>query len=811
MPGVAECIAKLVAAGRITREIGDEAQALYERSKGEFQRDMGPAQAEAAAGLAAARAMEAGARKVKTGAAKQALGWANFEKVALEHQDGPIAGVLDQLTQSLRGRGTRNVDTVREDIWNRIASMFGDAMTHYAPGILGVSKEQIASARRMIYEIFGVSSGDHNAAAAGKAWADIRKYAEDRARAAGRNFEPNETWRVPQPWQSEQVRKVAESEFIRDFQDELNKGGISRLWDRDTNKPVTADKTNFILQRAYNDIISSGGSTGTFAREMRTFEFAPGQAGADAWLRLQQKYGAGDNIFGMLTGHMNRMASEIALSEVIAPNHRAAMAAIMPRLRAQEAKLSTLGRFNPTRMLENRSLVQKTYDVLTGRANGVEGPLMAGILGGLRSINTAAQLKGAIISSVPGDSVTAMLAAQFNGMPVGRLVSGVVRELARGGEESRQLAARMNLTAHSAMEYGHGYRFFQDQIAGPSQLRWLGTTMIRAQGLQAWTELIKRVFSMEMMGHIGDHFGHDFASLQGVNKPLAEFLERYQISPAEWDAIRSSPLSEVNGARFADSTAVGDDKLAEKLRTAVIQERRYAMLEPDARVRGVTTGGLPQGTFLGEVARNLFLFKSFSLTMAATHMMRIATHGPIESRVWHAAVWALYSSIAGALAMQAKNIVFGKDPQSMASPTFWAQAFLQGGGVGIYGDLINSAFSRSGRSPIADFGGPVVGVGEDLARLSSGQLRKLYSGQDTTFGGELVRTLKRYTPGTYYTKLAVDRLMWDQLQTMIDREYRSSFRRTEDSLKRDTGQHFWFRPGATSPERGPDLGAAFRH
>src|SRR5581483_5875538 len=502
---IAECIAKLVSAGRISKEIAAEASALYERSKGEFAEHMGPAQAEAAAGLAAARAMEAGAKKLKTDAAKQALGWANFEKVALEHPDGPIAGVLDQLTASLRSRGTRNVDTVREDLWNRLASMFGEAMTHYAPGILGVSQEQIASARRLVHEIFGAATGDAKAAGFAKAWRDVGDYAEGRARAAGRNFEPNETWRLPQPWQSEQVRKVPASEFVRDFQTEIENGGIARLWDRETGRPAAGERYAFILDRAYKDIISSGGSTGVFAREMRTFEFAPGETGAESWLRLQRKYGVGDNIIGMLTGHLNRMATEIALSEVIAPNHRAAIAAIMPRLRLAEAQLGTLGRLNPTRLLESRALVQKTYDVLTGRANAIEGPLIAGILGGLRSINTAAQLKGAIISSVPGDSVTALLAAQHNGMPVGRLIAGVTRELGRGREESRSLAARLYLTAHSAMEYGHGYRFFQDQIAGPAQLRWLGTMMIRAQGLQAWTELIKRVFSMEFLGHLADH------------------------------------------------------------------------------------------------------------------------------------------------------------------------------------------------------------------------------------------------------------------------------------------------------------------
>src|SRR5581483_968347 len=141
------------------------------------------------------------------------------------------------------------------------------------------------------------------------------------------------------------------------------------------------------------------------------------------------------------------------------------------------------------------------------------------------------------------------------------------RELGRGGEESRSLAARLYLTAHSAMEYGHGYRFFQDQIAGPAQLRWLGTMMIRAQGLQAWTELIKRVFSMEFLGHLADHAQHDLAALREVNRPLADFLDRYQITPEEWDHIRATAPAEVEGARFLDTDAIGDQRLAEKLRT----------------------------------------------------------------------------------------------------------------------------------------------------------------------------------------------------------------------------------------------------
>jgi hypothetical protein len=115
---VLKCVTGLVQAGKITKALGDEALALYERSKGEFQKNMGPAEADAAAALATARAMEAGAKRLKNDVAKQAIAFANFERTMIEHPDGPIAGVLDQLTQSLRSRGTRNVDSVREDIWN---------------------------------------------------------------------------------------------------------------------------------------------------------------------------------------------------------------------------------------------------------------------------------------------------------------------------------------------------------------------------------------------------------------------------------------------------------------------------------------------------------------------------------------------------------------------------------------------------------------------------------------------------------------------------------------------------------------------
>ncbi|MDF2997166.1 MAG: uncharacterized protein K0R27_2803 [Xanthobacteraceae bacterium] len=106
----------------------------------------------------------------------------------------------------------------------------------------------------------------------------------------------------------------------------------------------------------------------------------------EAWLRLSDKYGSGQNVIGMLTGHLNKMATDIALAEVVGPNHGAIVRAALKHVGEQEAGFSTLQRLNPVRMLESALVPRRTYDVLTGRANAVEGPLMSGIFGGLRSI-----------------------------------------------------------------------------------------------------------------------------------------------------------------------------------------------------------------------------------------------------------------------------------------------------------------------------------------------------------------------------------------------------------------------------------------
>lgn len=66
--------------------------------------------------------------------------------------------------------------------------------------------------------------------------------------------------------------------------------------------------------------------------------------------------------------------------------------------------------------------------------------------------------------------------------------------------------------------------------------------------------------------------------------------------------------------------------------------------------------------------------------------------------------------------------------------------------------------------------------------------------------------LRFYTPGSSlcYSRQAVDRLVWDQLQWLADPKAGQAFPRKEQFWRREFGQKHYWRPGRTLPERAPD-------
>jgi hypothetical protein len=396
--------------------------------------------------------------------------------------------------------------------------------------------------------------------------------------------------------------------------------------------------------------------------------------------------------------------------------------------------------------------------------------------------------------------VTAGLAANHLGIAPTAVLARMVKDIVTDKEGGRELAAQLHLSSAAVIDAALGSKRFADEIVGEGITGRLAEFVIRAQGLQAWTEGLKRAFSTEFFGMVARQADHAFAD---TDPAFQRFLARYGFTPAEWDEMRATPQIEAQGARFFDTSAIANQKLADRLRSAMIDERRFAVVEPDSRVRQITSGGARRGTLMGEIARSSFMFKSFSMSILTTHLMRAAMQGSWGSRAWRLSSYLLLTTIAGAASMEAGTIASGHDPANMDDPRFWGQALFRGGGLGFYGDFLYSAVTRGSDGIYEAIAGPVIGFGV-------GAVGKLLSGQMT--GAALANYLKQMTPGStlWYTRIATDRLIFDQLQSMIDPKYRQSFARFEQRMLKDYGQRFWWRPGKTAPDRGPDLGAAWK-
>ena len=811
---VQDCIAKLVATSQITKALGDEALEMFRRSKAEYSRELGPASADAAAALEAAKKLRDRAAKNQLAIAADVKTFRVNEQRIKEDPRGRNAALAGILTKDTL-RGDNRLTALRKDqpdhpifsggnadyryqvARDRMYSMLGEAMEKLRPGFLR-SADVVRSTKNFIYERFGVSTGDVAAKTVSDAFGKVIEYGANRATQAGKIFEPREDWRVPQPWNSSRVARFPEAQFVADFREAMDGGGL-KLWNKETNAPAGAGDTDLILKRAYSDIKTQGGSSVPFSKDMRTFEFQPGQAGADAWLKLQGKYGVGNEIMSTVDQHLDHMARTISLHETFGAHPDAQFAALLRMVKDDPSKLKPgLG------WLDSENTLKNTYKIIAGKGHPVASETVARVMSGVRDLVGLASLRNLLITIVPGDTAMTFMASNFHGMSGFNVLSHVF-----DGTMTKDVARHLQIASHSYMDYmQNAVRRYEDQINFSGLVRKVSRAVVKATGADLWTENGRLGWQVSMLNQIAGFRDLPFDRLDPAFRE--HFLEAYGFTPADWDKIRAADTFDAgNGARYLDPDKLPDG-LGERVLQAVKEQGSYAFHQPDARTQAIIGGGAVRGSLSGEMWLAAGQYKQFALERMTTHLMRILVDGPIENRVMRGLAFTALSMAAGAVSIQAANVVAGKNPMDMADPKFWIRAFARGGAGGVYGDILGAAFEgdRGGLDLAAQMAGPVPGLIGDVLKTGTAPLRReLFDqqGQRATSGTatEAFGVARRWTPSTFYTKLAVDRLFWDKLQVLLDPNYRQSFRRTEQNARRNGGQGFWWDPGTPAPQGPP--------
>ena len=247
------------------------------------------------------------------------------------------------------------------------------------------------------------------------------------------------------------------------------------------------------------------------------------------------------------------------------------------------------------------------------------------------------------------------------------------------------------------------------------------------------------------------------------------------------------------------------------------------MLNPDLTARAVTTlGGLQSGTMQGELIRTAMQFKSFPISMITRHWGRLAESTDADGRPM-AANRAMYAfslmattMALGAVAVQAKQMLAGKDPIDMTpddanGAKFWAKAAMQGGGLSIMGDLFLTDPTASFGDQAGNFAknvlGPTIGSASDLVLKNvAGNIWEASKGKDTHWEAELLQWTRSNTPGAslWWVKPMVEHGFLNSVNESLSPGYLSKMKAR---AQREWGQRYWWAPDEALPSRAPDLDA----
>lgn len=256
-------------------------------------------------------------------------------------------------------------------------------------------------------------------------------------------------------------------------------------------------------------------------------------------------------------------------------------------------------------------------------------------------------------------------------------------------------------------------------------------------------------------------------------------------------------------------------ELSDKIDDWVMSLRQMTTNEPLLATRALTTGAVlgsdagGPATFSRYVGATLGLFKSFPITVILSHLLPAVERARVQRKFDHLAMVTVGTTILGALSIQLRQMVQGKTPKDMDTKEFALAAFLQGGGLGLFGDFFLGDYSRTDRTPIGTATGPMFGLFDDIMKATKGNLDRWVKDEDGEIsgvagdiGGDLFRVMRRNLPLStlWYGRLALERLVLDNLERLVDPSFDRRMTKFERKIKKETGQEFWWKPGDAAPD-----------
>lgn len=515
---------------------------------------------------------------------------------------------------------------------------------------------------------------------------------------------------------------------------------------------------------------------------------------ADDFMDYHDRFGHGRMVDSIFRGQ-ERAARNIVAMETLGPNPRALFDQVMADLRDAAT--------GDAKDALDKNKIGWFIDRVLGEDQNAKDVRLAHVGSGFRAWQSMSRM-GKVIASAFGDVPLMAIETRRH---TGSFLDGYKTAFdnlfeGRGSAEKRQMAMLLGTGFDGTLQ--HIASRIDATDAPPGIISKAMHQFFRLNLLSWWTDSHK--------GGIARMFSRNLAmernkAWSAVNADLRTTLGLFDIGEREWALLKKIETRAADGEDYVTGGAfrdlsdadikayLGDDKAGpRKIRetrrdleqkfTAYIADRTdFAVLTPGDRETALFRAGTRPGTVLGEAVRTFMQFKSFPLTVIG----RVLNPAIRERDAGTIAQALLAMTAFGYLSLSAKQIVSNREPPDPFDVETIIKSFVQGGGAGIYGDLLFADYNRFGGGLLETVGGPGATVISDVTKLFA----KVRDGDDAA--AFAYRKALENTPflNLFYLRPAFDYVLGYSIQEAIAP---GSLRRMEQRMQREQGRGFIIPP-----------------
>ncbi|ENE6678173.1 hypothetical protein [Acinetobacter baumannii] len=737
----------------------------------------------------------------------------NFTK--LDHPKLSSMEVIDRMVAAHGDMsGIQSIDSKARGIASIYRGELVDFYTNIKGG-LGIFTDQ-ELVQKIVRERFGENTGDALAKKISDKMGDVFETMRDRFNRNGGDIgDLGNKFGLPQTHNLEKIVKEGKEQWVNDV-----------LPDQDVSMFVHEDGSYYsqqeirsLLEYTYDTLSSdgankievgrqaTGGGTSKVTNrhgESRVLHFKD----ADAWLRYQNKYG-GLPLVDLVEAHINGLSKDIAMVENLGSNPKTALKILMDAA----AKKDWEKGIDENKTKSSRKRIETMFDEFSG-GNSPQSQVLANLGLAYRSMNVASMLGGTTIASL-ADQATIAKNASVHDLSYRKAFGELIGQLNPANKADRELAHSLGLATEEML--GSIARWSDDGLTstyGKSEKlarisSGVATQVMRVSFLNALTSASKVGFTkllMEKYGRLSRSKAWNDLDVQD-----RELLSNTGLDERAWQVFQlAEPVVDRKGNQLMSArsiyeipdeklTAFGDpkqvkDQVASQLQAHLLDEQGMAVIEAGLRERTWMTVGA-KGTITGEVFKGLMQFKSFSASFLMRQGSRTMAQEGLKGKAAYAIPLMVSMTLLGGLVVQLREILNGNDPQTIydsndpkKATSFFMRSVVAGGGLPVLGDILVAGADTSGRDANSFVSGPLGSDFTSLLGLTVGNLTQYNEGKDTNFGNEAFKFVKGKIPAQnlWYTKAAINRMFFDEIQDTIAPGYREkALRKAERQQDRE--------------------------